>query len=510
MSRKSSHTECRHMKNNFRNKNVNTYRYPALRTVDITPGDRKEVELLSQGFARKLLLPKPGPKKIIGFMKQEKLEQLQKAAATKINEEEAATKAEQIKLREQLQKEQEARRAEFETWDLMRKKNEKLTELEEEAKQKMEYLREKANEAIREQNEEIKEINKLILSAKIQAIRDAQVEEKKHIKKKHAMAEADLDEIMERERREGVLKERDIEERRKEAAYRSAAKLQEQIKENLERRLLDEERKIKEGEILLKKLKEDQMREYQEMKNKQLKKQVILEELTKANEEQLKRKQIMKEQSEREDKIIAEYQRLKAAQDEAKEAAEKEAKLKRELELARMGEIRGKASDLQAEQEALRARRAQEQKEREYRRKEKEAALKKKQLLQDLKKCRAEQLQQQERLRQIKAEAEIKELEALLKKIKEETKQEERKALMKKLENLKHLEELKNQIQKKEVEKINEKRESYNEGIHLQQEEKRRHEMLEVLKKEKLQDLRKYNIPETYINHIKRKVNLEE
>lgn len=43
----------------------------------------------------------------------------------------------------------------------MRKKNEPLSELEEEAKQKMEYMRQNANEIIKEQNEEIKEINKV-------------------------------------------------------------------------------------------------------------------------------------------------------------------------------------------------------------------------------------------------------------------------------------------------------------------------------------------------------------
>lgn len=44
----------------------------------------------------------------------------------------------------------------------MRKKNEPLSELEEEAKQKMEYMRQNANEIIKEQNEEIKEINKVL------------------------------------------------------------------------------------------------------------------------------------------------------------------------------------------------------------------------------------------------------------------------------------------------------------------------------------------------------------
>lgn len=61
---------------------------------------------------------------------------------------------------------------------------------------------------------------------------------------------------------------------------------------------------------------------------------------------------------------------------------------------------------------------------------------------------------------------------------------------MKKLDNLKHLDDLKIQIRKKEIEKINERKAFYNEGIHLQQEAKRQAEMLEVLKKEKLNELK--------------------
>lgn len=56
---------------------------------------------------------------------------------------------------------------------------------------------------------------------------------------------------------------------------RAALKLQEQISSNMENKVLDEERKIKEGELLLKKMQQDHQRDYQEMKKQQLKKQVF-------------------------------------------------------------------------------------------------------------------------------------------------------------------------------------------------------------------------------------------
>lgn len=61
---------------------------------------------------------------------------------------------------------------------------------------------------------------------------------------------------------------------------------------------------------------------------------------------------------------------------------------------------------------------------------------------------------------------------------------------MKKLESLKHLQDLKSQIKKKEIGKINERKAFYDEGIHLQQEAKHQAEMLEILKKEKLNELK--------------------
>lgn len=61
---------------------------------------------------------------------------------------------------------------------------------------------------------------KLILSAKVQAIRDSQIEEKKLIKKELALAEESLDSVMENERIKGILKEREFQDKKKEAAQK--------------------------------------------------------------------------------------------------------------------------------------------------------------------------------------------------------------------------------------------------------------------------------------------------
>ena len=55
--------------------------------------------------------------------------------------------------------------------DLKRKKNEKLSDLEEEVKQQREHLLTKAQELRDEQTDEIKLLNELILNSKCHAIR---------------------------------------------------------------------------------------------------------------------------------------------------------------------------------------------------------------------------------------------------------------------------------------------------------------------------------------------------
>ena len=111
-----------------------------------------------------------------------------------------------------------------------RKKNEKLTDLEQEEKEKAEYLRSKANELMQEQEDEIKHLNEvghyhyrcsfyynsccyidsklfkllfdfqLILNAKCHAIRDAQLQEKGQISKEMRTEELRLDQMMELDR----------------------------------------------------------------------------------------------------------------------------------------------------------------------------------------------------------------------------------------------------------------------------------------------------------------------
>lgn len=66
----------------------------------------------------------------------------------------------------------------MEEYDHNRTANAKLNDLEQEAKDKSNYLLAKAQMQLEEQEDEIKHMNELLLYAKCVAIRDTQVEEK--------------------------------------------------------------------------------------------------------------------------------------------------------------------------------------------------------------------------------------------------------------------------------------------------------------------------------------------
>jgi hypothetical protein len=77
-------------------------------------------------------------------------------------EEEKKAKLEELKkLKEELQNEVQERKNFMKMKDLNRRKNEKLSDLEEEEMIKAEHLRQKANEQLNEQEDEIKRLNEV-------------------------------------------------------------------------------------------------------------------------------------------------------------------------------------------------------------------------------------------------------------------------------------------------------------------------------------------------------------
>lgn len=89
----------------------------------------------------------------------------------------------------------------------------------------------------------------LILNAKCHAIRDAQLIEKVEIKKELLTEDKRLDEMMEVERIKALQEYEEREQRRQQERLEGAKILRDQIKDNLQNKMLEEERKDQETAV---------------------------------------------------------------------------------------------------------------------------------------------------------------------------------------------------------------------------------------------------------------------
>jgi hypothetical protein len=203
-----------------------------------------------------------------------------------------------------------------------------------------------------------------------------------------------------------------------------------------------------------------------------------------------KQKELRKQQDIIADLKILEYQKEKAAKDAAYEAEQEQKRLEKEKEVARLRAQQERARDLQAEKDTLRAKREQERKEREWREKERMEAMKKKQTEEEMRLAREWQIKNKEHYLSIEAAREKAEFQKILKTqldLAQKEKQQEESAKHKvKAYN----ENLQLQIRENEINRIQERKQFFEEGIKLDEEARARRAKLEEIKRKKLDELR--------------------
>lgn len=179
-----------------------------------------------------------------------------------------------------------------------------------------------------------------------------------------------LDVIMEIERQKQLEIYEEREKKRLEDRKKGAEVIVKQIEERERERIRQLEIQDQEREAMMQQIEEMKREEAQAAEAKRAAGRRLLEEVSKANNEQITRKQAQIEAERLEDLRIATY--LEEQEKKlAKELEEKEKiKAEKEKEVARLRAMQEKAQDKQAELDALRAKRAMEQNEREWRRKE--------------------------------------------------------------------------------------------------------------------------------------------
>ncbi|XP_078276548.1 cilia- and flagella-associated protein 45 isoform X1 [Rhinoraja longicauda] len=478
----------------------------ALQMVPTTTKVQESMRIITKDHIRDLIIPTEDPSGKTLIINPVDFERI-KAASRVISEAEReamrkATNAEKMNAAES----SADRKSFIRTKELLRRKNEKLTDVDEAARDRAQYLLEKANTMRLEQEDEIKKINETIVGARCHAIRDAQILEKEQITKEMLEEERRLDMMMEVDRQKAMKMQDEIERKRKEIGLRAKANIIEQMEEKEKERMLLQEIKALEARDRLKAMERLHQEDLENLQAKHRKQMKTHHEIKEANDAVQRLKGEMQEQDRITDQKVREFQEAKQKRETEFDELQKRLRREKAIEVARLQALQERAQDVKAEQDALRAKRSQEAAEREWRRKELEDEQKKAKLNAELKESRSTQIHQKQHFLAVQANKERQEFERVLKVQKEQMAKEQMEEDDRRHGRTKFATDLREQIREKEQKQIAEKAAFFEEGKRLKEEAHQRRVRLDQIKQKKLDELRSVGLPEKYCHQIERRL----
>jgi len=391
---------------------------------------------------------------------------------------------------------------------MQRKENAPLNDLQLESKTLQQELLKHSQAKRLEDNDEIKALNELILEAKCHAIRDEQVKEKHEIANNENMENVRLDSMMELDRVQAIQQREKVEDLRKQQRQRGAVQILDQIEANRMEKLLRAERKDQEARLLVENQRKLQLQDLAEIENRKLEQRQLQKEIDIINEDHKRQKAIRLEQEQLADMRVVKYQKEKAEREAAEEAAREELRRQKELEIAKLRAAQERASDLQAERDALRAKRHEEATEREYRRKVREEQAKKSAMEAEMAEAREVQIQAKRHLMAVQAARERAEFDkSLLEQQKEVAaihKQEE----CRQKAHLAYADSLRKQIGEREQERIQQRKQFFEETNLMDKEIEEKKKQIDEVKRKKLLALKESGVPEKYVNEVARRIGM--
>ncbi|XP_074079223.1 cilia- and flagella-associated protein 45 [Macrotis lagotis] len=463
------------------------------------------IRLITRDMVRDLVVPTVDPSGESLIISSEEFERIKFASRVLTKEErdaiEEAYKKEKadvlnaVTLRKQMMKQKE----------MVRKKNRKLNDLEEEAKERAENLLEKANEMRMEQEVEVKDMSQIIQNARCHAIRDAQILEKRLIQKEMETEEKRLDQMMELERQKSIEREEELLRKRKDERIRGRRHIIQQIEKNQEERALQAEVREQEIQQMLQYMDDLHKEDLKALEQRHQDKLKMQAEIKRINEENQKRKEELLAEERLVDQLVMEYNKKKMAQAAEFEAEQEKIRKEKEKESAWLRAMQEKAQDYQAEQYALRDKRNQEVAEREWRQKEKENALKKAETEAMLKQSRLEQVAYKEHALAVQVQRDRDEFERILRAQREQIEKERAEEEKKTQERLLHANELRRQVRENQQKQVQERIATFEEGRRLKEEAQKRRERINDIKRKKMEELRATGLPEKYCIEAERK-----
>jgi len=348
-----------------------------------------------------------------------------------------------------------------------------------------------------------------MLYAKCVTVRDAQIMEKHALKAERAEEQRRLDMMMELERLKALRMYEEREVKRIEDRKKGASVLRAQIEEREQERLRRLELKQQEQDAMLRhieRMKEDDRLEA--LKKKEGSKR-LMEDVALANAEQIRLKNRQREMEQEEERQIAAYIKDKEQRDQDVVDEQRRVKAEKEKEIARLRAQQEKAQDKQAELDALRARRAQEAYDRDFRQKERDAANRVAAINQDLRQAREKQKMEKEMMLAEQGRLEKEEFERIIAVQRMEDEVERSKQQREINFRRGNADALKKQITEIEEQRKKDRRDFLEEGNRLKMEQREREAQVDAIRGRKLEELDKLSVPKQYRQELMKKKNTE-
>lgn len=233
-----------------------------------------------------------------------------------------------------------------------------------------------AKQKMDEELDDVKHMNQMVAYARCVTIRDAQIREKAMLQAQLADANWHQDQAMEIDRVRQLKMHEERARMRAGEQKIGAQVIIQQIQEREAARLKEQERQEQEQEAMGQKQRELVEQEAIAHQIKLDKGRKLMDDVRKENDRQARSKLALRQMEINEGKKIQEYIRAKEAREAQAEEEKERIREQQEQELARMGAMREKADNRQAQVDGLRARRYQEAKDRAWRQKQLEEAQK--------------------------------------------------------------------------------------------------------------------------------------
>jgi len=386
-----------------------------------------------------------------------------------------------------------------------RLKKEDKTEAEKEEEERNFQLLASAARRMDEQKDDVKHMSSMMQYAKCVTIRDAQILEKQQIQQQLAEEERRLDLMMDVERVKNIKLTQEQERQRAVERKQGAMVIIHQIAEREADRVRQQELREQEAKAMLERLQIAELREAEAQQRKKDAGRRLLQDVLSANEQQARAKLLKKQEALEEDMQIAEYVRQKELREQAAERDAARLRADKEKEIGRMRALQEKAQDRQSMIDELRAKRYQEQKDRQAREKQLEAARKKEQVLSELTQAREAQRQVEASRMAEQAMLEREEYYRVLEFQKQQMEIDQQKHYEQQRQRNKHREALMEQINEHEAAKTEARYKFLEDGQRTAAEMAAEHRRLNQLKQEKLDELGAVGVPEKYRAELAKK-----